>query len=138
VKVRRRKTGRERGYAQLRPPWKPGQSGNPAGGGSPGSYISRSIKDLVRDCLQEEDAGTAKLAKRELVEIALKKAKKGNFFFWSKLIDLHESQLVNEDDLHEFIEKVYLTVRRHVEKLDGGREALSEIARDLQKETENE
>lgn len=135
MKVRKRLTGSARGYANLRPHWKPGQTGDPGGRGR---KLARSFKELVRDYFSHKDKRSAKLAKEELVEIALKKAKRGNFFFWSKLIDLHEAQLVSEDDLHDFIEKVYVTVRRHVEKLDGGKEALAEIARDLQKETENE
>ncbi len=101
-----------------------------------------SFAVLVRRAFQTRSKkGTGGLTREELLDTAIQKAQRGDFYFWSKLIDLHETrELLTEDDLQRFIERIYVTVRRHVEKLEGGKEVLAEIARDLkhQKESENE
>ena len=123
------------GSENLRPPWKPGQSGNPAGHSKFKREYGESFKKLVRELFASRGKDRERI-RDELAAVAIKKAKRGNFFFWSKLVDLHETNTVSEDDLQSFIERVYMVVRRHVEKLEGGKEALSEIARELQKENE--
>lgn len=67
----------------------------------------------------------------DLTEVALTRARKGSFKWWEKLVDLHEAELVNTDDLQEFVEILYAVVRRHVMKLDDGKKVMAEIARDL-------
>lgn len=81
-----------------------------------------------RQYLRERLAGRGV---EELTAVALKKAEHGSFHWWEKLVDLHEAELVNTDDLHEFVEIVYGIVRRHVLKLDDGKRVMAEIARDL-------
>lgn len=70
----------------------------------------------------------------ELVDLAVRAAKRGDFFFWNKLVELHEADAVSQDDLAEFVDRIYSIVRRNVEQLNGGRECLISIARDIQKE----
>lgn len=69
-----------------------------------------------------------------MLRVALKRAKKGDFFFWNRLIDLHEADAVSRDDIAEFVERIYLIVRRNVEGLEGGPIALANIAKDLQRD----
>ncbi len=69
--------------------------------------------------------------KEQLAGVALKRAARGGFAFWNKIIDLHELRSVNEDDLTEFIDTVFGIVQKHVQKLEGGKEALMSIAREL-------
>ena len=129
--------------ADKRPP-KPEPSPPEDGRKRRGKFIGQSVDESMRNkdfkslirCLFDKPSGEhqTKRAKDRLAKVAMKKALKGDYFFWAKLVDLHESDLVNEDDLAEFTERIYLIVRRHVEKLDGGSEALADIARDLVKE----
>jgi hypothetical protein len=95
-----------------------------------------TFKELLKKAFKSNKySAGAKAAQVELLEAGLRQAKRGNFFFWSKLIDIHESKdFITEETLQDFIEKVYVTVRRHVERLEGGKEAMVEIARDLQKQ----
>lgn len=129
----KRKTGKPK---KARGGFRPGQTGNPRGSSEFQRKIGGTFKKLIRDLMDTKSPMDRETIKEELVEVAIRKARRGNFFFWSKLVDLHETEFIGEDDLQHFIERVYVTVRRHVEKLDGGKQALAEIARDLQKENE--
>lgn len=99
------------------------------------SMTAGNFRKMVRQAFETDENEGGRPWKAVLTEVALKQAKRGDFYFWSKLIDLHESKAVTEDDVNELVEKVYLIVRRHIEKLDGGLEALANIARDLKGKT---
>lgn len=134
MKVRKRATRKKYDPYRpgMKPPWKPGQSGNPSGR----PVGSGSFKTLIRHLLNVQvppRKGTKEFRtiKDELADIAVKRAKKGDFAFWAKVIDLYELRQVNEEELTEFIDIVFSIVKKHVESLEGGREALAAIARDL-------
>lgn len=132
MRIKKRKKNYNPVTPGANPPWKPGQSGNPRGR----PVGSGSFKSLIRHMLNGKPvpvAGSAefKTLKEQLATVALKRAAKGGFAFWNKIIDLHELRSVNEDDLTEFIDTVFGIVQQHVQKLEGGREALAAIARDL-------
>lgn len=92
-----------------------------------------SFRNLLRrEYFNAEDG--AKDYRGDLLNLAVNKAQRGDFFFWNKLVELHESDAVTHDDLAEFVDRIYNIVRRNVEQLDGGKECLISIARDIQKE----
>ena len=62
----------------LRPPWKPGESGNP-GGRPKGTSITARLREIV-----EKDDGEAAKA---IAEAAMKAAKGGDFRFFKELCD---------------------------------------------------
>lgn len=98
-----------------------------------------SFKQAIRKLFDTSDTkGQLTRSKESLLKVALKKAERGqkmtDFLFWKELISLHENEALTEEDLNDFVERVYSIVRRSVEKLEGGHEALAEIARNLQKE----
>lgn len=140
MKVKKRKRKKyDPLYPGANPPWKPGQSGNPKGR----PVGSGSFKTLIRHLLNVKvppKKGTKEFRtiKDELAEIAIARAKKGDFAFWQKVIDLHELRQVNEDELNEFIDVVFSVVKKHVAALEGGKEAMEAIARDLNRKDGNE
>lgn len=100
---------------------------NPSRPEKPAEPVKRGSRGF-RQHIRERLAGRG-MAK--LTELAIEKAENGRFDWWEKLVDLHEAELVNSDDLQEFIEILYQIVRKHVLKLDDGKAVLAEIARDL-------
>jgi len=139
MKVRKRKRKKyEPLYPGMKPPWKPGQSGNPKGR----PVGSGSFKTLIRHLLAvqvppRKGSKEFRTIKDQLAEIAIKRAKRGDFAFWQKVVDLHELRQVNEEELNEFLDIVFTVVKKHVAKLEGGREALEVIARDLNRKDGN-
>lgn len=94
-----------------------------------------SFKQVLRKIFSDSTSkGEILRSKEEMLRVALKRAKKGDFFFWNRLIDLHEADAVSRDDIAEFVERIYLIVRRNVEGLEGGPIALANIAKDLQRD----
>lgn len=73
--------GKHRGNTDnLRPPWKPGESGNPAGRPK-GKSITDELRKLVEDGKNGHDVAKA------LAEVATKYAAKGDFRFWNAIVD---------------------------------------------------
>lgn len=96
---------------------------------------NKSFKQTLRKLFNDSGSKSKIISnKDQMLKVALDKAKKGDFFFWNRLIDLHESDAVTRDDVAEFVERIYQIVRRNVEGLDGGPIAMANIARDLQKD----
>ncbi len=70
--------GDQRGNTGNLRPWKPGQSGNPAG-----RPKGRGLTDRLRKLLEEDNGRVAD----ELILAAKQAALKGDFRFWKEIID---------------------------------------------------
>ena len=71
----------------LRPPWKPGQSGNP-GGRPKGSGLT----DIIRRVLSQPDESYGTKADR-LITLCLEHAEKGDFRYFKEVIDRLEGPI---------------------------------------------
>lgn len=110
-------------------PEKPGRRGSPPGEKVAAELKPASFKQLLRKLCKP---GDHRDLKARLLKAGMKQAiDKGNFFFWSKLIDLHEADALTLEDVNELVERLYVVVRRHVEQLEGGKTALQSIALEL-------
>lgn len=120
--------GKARALANLAPPWKPGQSGNPkgrpAGSGSIKSWIKHRLKGRP---LNEQ----YEILSEELAGVMVHLARTGNMDALRDIIQLTESLQITEDQLQQEIERVFHVVSKHVKRLKGGEKALMAIAREL-------
>lgn len=93
----------------LRPPWKPGESGNPKG-----RPKGRSITDRLRQIVEQDDGKVADA----LAKAATKAALKGDFRFWQEILNRLEGAVpvkqitasfdpasMSEEELDAFIQE---------------------------------
>lgn len=71
-------------------PWKPGQSGNPSG--------RPKTKPLTDEFKRRRDENEGELAK-ELIQVAIDAAKKGDFRFWQELMNRSDGKVIEQIDL---------------------------------------
>lgn len=131
---------RQRSLANLSPPWRPGQSGNPNGrpvgsGSGLGSIVNHLKRRLKGKAVHRRGQSIKyqDLAD-ELAAIMVRHARKGKFAFLQEIIKQTESAQLTEAEMADIVERVYASVKKHVERLQGGMEALEQISLDLQEE----
>ena len=73
----------------LKPPWKPGQSGNPTGKNA-GRPRTRPMTDALKALLDKDDQ---KLLKG-LVAVAAQKALGGDFRYWKEIMDRSDGKVM--------------------------------------------
>lgn len=89
-------TNREVGYGK--PPvetrFKPGQSGNP--GGRPKGV---SLTALLREAMEQPDGETT--VAQELVNMAIREAKAGNFQFFKEVLDRVDGKVIDKVEIDD-------------------------------------
>ncbi len=100
----------------LRPPWKPGQSGNPKGRPRKDACITSLVKELL-----EQDAGKGKTHAQLIAMAILKESAKGNISAIRELLDRIEGKVV---DKHKIEGDVPVTLIR--EAVGGRKDGVQE------------
>lgn len=139
-RVSAKEAARQRRLANLREPWKPGQSGNPKGKppgtGSVVSWLKHRLSGPPINGYSK--LGSTKLRLRclahELSETIIKRAQKGDFKFIQLLVEKTESQAVTEEQVNAAIDRFHNIVKKYVRDP----KILEKIARDMHLELENE
>lgn len=80
-------------YPQLRPPWQPGQSGNP--GGRPKGTLTRAYADV----LKSKDPKTGKIIAEIIADAITAKAAKGDVAAASELADRTEGKPLQQQQV---------------------------------------
>ncbi len=129
TKAKQKEDGRKRRLRNLRPPWKPGQSGNPQGRPTGSGSILGFIKQRLRCAPWHKKAREYHMQTLadELAFRLVQLGRRGNVAALQMILDKTESRAITEEELQQTVDQVYRVVTRHVRD----KQQLAAIARDI-------
>ena len=103
----------------MKPPWKPGESGNPNGRPNGSKNFSTLFNEVIKGIAKKDKVSIEK-ARKKLIKTAYEKARRGNFLFYKDLMDREYGKPVEPIDIRGEIEdkqilELVLTTRKILE-----------------------